>query len=389
MITQIEIQESAREWQLPQDTVEKDYVLGWLIAGIAHHAEAGKRWVFKGGTCLKKCFFETYRFSEDLDFSLVADAVYTPDELSGVVRDVCTWTARESGITFFSDEIRMDEKHNLAGQATFEGRVYYRAALPRGADQKLRIKLDLTKHEIIVDTPVRMKILNPYSEPLPQSEGVLTYSIEELTAEKIRALYERARPRDLYDVVHLFRNYAKEFSVERVREILRKKCEHKKIAFPTLARIMEGEHVAELRADWDVMLRQQLAALPDFESFWGELRNLLGWLEGLLVRMPRLAPITMGAGEVVVRYPTIHRWGMRTPMEVIRFAGANRLCVRLLYNGKTRIVEPYSFRRTKEGNITFYAHEVDGTHIKQFRVDRIQAIEPTNISFAPRYVVEF
>ena len=26
--------------------------------------------VFKGGTCIKKCYFETYRFSEDLDFTL-------------------------------------------------------------------------------------------------------------------------------------------------------------------------------------------------------------------------------------------------------------------------------------------------------------------------------
>lgn len=40
----------------------------WLLAGVAHHPELGPTWLFKGGTCLKKVFFETYRFSEDLDF---------------------------------------------------------------------------------------------------------------------------------------------------------------------------------------------------------------------------------------------------------------------------------------------------------------------------------
>jgi predicted nucleotidyltransferase component of viral defense system len=56
--------------------VEKDYVLGWLLAGIATLPEFAL-WVLKGGTCVKKCFFETYRFSEDLDFFLQPDASYT------------------------------------------------------------------------------------------------------------------------------------------------------------------------------------------------------------------------------------------------------------------------------------------------------------------------
>jgi predicted nucleotidyltransferase component of viral defense system len=41
-----------------------------MLAGIYAHEELAGSWIFKGGTCLKKCFFETYRFSEDLDFTL-------------------------------------------------------------------------------------------------------------------------------------------------------------------------------------------------------------------------------------------------------------------------------------------------------------------------------
>jgi hypothetical protein len=70
LIDRLEIMELAREFGLAPNVVEKDYVLGWLLAGISNHAELGAAWVFKGGTCLKKCYFETYRFSEDLDFTL-------------------------------------------------------------------------------------------------------------------------------------------------------------------------------------------------------------------------------------------------------------------------------------------------------------------------------
>lgn len=44
---------------------------GRARTGIGEHAATRDTWVFKGGTCLKKCFFETYRFSEDLDFTVL------------------------------------------------------------------------------------------------------------------------------------------------------------------------------------------------------------------------------------------------------------------------------------------------------------------------------
>lgn len=68
----------AREFGLRPDIIEKDYVLGWIIAGIHNHPALRESWIFKGGTCLKKCFFETYRFSEDLDFTLIR-----PEHLQG------------------------------------------------------------------------------------------------------------------------------------------------------------------------------------------------------------------------------------------------------------------------------------------------------------------
>jgi predicted nucleotidyltransferase component of viral defense system len=75
VIPREEVLESARDKGLNPHVVEKDYVLGWLLMEVARHPVLSK-WVFKGGTCLKKCFFETYRFSEDLDFTVPDGIVY-------------------------------------------------------------------------------------------------------------------------------------------------------------------------------------------------------------------------------------------------------------------------------------------------------------------------
>lgn len=53
MIAVLELRERAREWSLREDVVEKDYVLGWLLWGIASEPALTDTWVFKGGTCLK------------------------------------------------------------------------------------------------------------------------------------------------------------------------------------------------------------------------------------------------------------------------------------------------------------------------------------------------
>jgi len=69
MIPKAQLLALAKHYELLPTTVQKDYVIGWLLRAISEHVGLSQ-WVFKGGTCLKKCFFETYRFSEDLDFTI-------------------------------------------------------------------------------------------------------------------------------------------------------------------------------------------------------------------------------------------------------------------------------------------------------------------------------
>ena len=103
MISRRELDELRGEWSLDIGVIEKDYVLGWLLAGIARHPELATTWVFKGGTCLRKCYYETFRFSEDLDFTVVGGGPEGPDDLQRIFADVAEWLREEAGIELILD----------------------------------------------------------------------------------------------------------------------------------------------------------------------------------------------------------------------------------------------------------------------------------------------
>ena len=297
MIGRQDIIELAGELSLDPAVVEKDYVLGWLLAGISQHAELGPNWVFKGGTCLKKVFFETYRFSEDLDFT-VRDAAHIDEAfLRRALREVVEWIYTETGIEAPADRVRVEVFENPRGRPVAEARVYYRGPLqPRGSLP--RVKLDLTSDERIVLDPTRLPINHPYDDRPPDGIEVHCYPYAEVFAEKIRALGDRARPRDLYDVINLYRREDALSAASNVREILEQKCGFKGIPVPTLAGLEPARE--ELAADWEHMLAHQLPALPPFESFWHELPGFFTWLAEAAIPTA-LEPFRMARGEEVLR----------------------------------------------------------------------------------------
>ena len=221
----------AREFGLSPNIVEKDYVIGWLLAGIGNHAELSPFWVFKGGTCLKKCYFETYRFSEDLDFTLKDPGQLNEEFLLHTFRQISDWVYEASGIEIPQETIRFDIYSNPRGNPSAQGRVGYRGPMGRGGDAP-RVKLDLTGDEILVMDAVFRDVHHPYSDRPGNGIQILCYCFEELFAEKIRALAERERPRDLYDVVHFYRHEELKADRGAIFDALEKKCAFKGILSP-------------------------------------------------------------------------------------------------------------------------------------------------------------
>ena len=384
MIPRAALQARAREWGLTEEVVEKDYVLGWLLWGIGSHAALRDSWIFKGGTCLKKCFVETYRFSEDLDFTVLEDGPLRPDDLLPVLSEVLDNIEQETGITLSSRApvVRMRPD----GQSA-EGRIYYRG--PRGAPGEARVKLDLTYDETVVEPTVRRNIAHAYDEQLPGDGAVQCCAFVEVFAEKLRALGQRTRPRDLYDVVNLHRRADLRDDREQVQVVLDRKCAYKDVAPPTLALVTQVDKVTELRADWQAMLAHQLPVLPPIEEFIDTLEGVFSWLDG--ATPPRLQPVPALRERLEPGWlapPTITRWPGGAPLEQIRFAGANHLLVELAYQGTTRLIEPYALRRSQAGNLLIYAIKTSTGEVRSYRVDRIEGVRVTNTAFVPRYALE-
>lgn len=137
------------------------------------------------------------------------------------------------------------------------------------------------------------------------------------------------------------------------------------------------------------MLAHQLPTLPPFEQFWNELPEIFHWLAGV-VKPITLQRVAAGPEEdaLWVAPRMAKAWGMAIPLEIIRFAAANRLCVNLGYHRTKRIIEPYSLRRTKDGDLILHAIRVDNRAHRSYKVGEIESAEITQKVFTPKYVVE-
>ena len=394
MIPKNEIIEHATQANLQTHVIEKDYVLGWLLAGIDQHPALQDTWVFKGGTCLKKCYFETYRFSEDLDFTLRDPSHINADFLHATFTEISEWIYEQSGIEIPPDRMKFEVYTNPRGVNSCQGRVYYKGpATFSGKHSMPRIKLDLSADEIVVEEPVSIPVRHDYSDCPEDGISIQSYSYAEVFAEKIRALKERTRPRDLYDVINFYRRPESREVAGDVKSVLTKKCEFKSITFPSLADLDQHKDVCS--SGWDEQLGHQLQTLPPFDSYWGELLSFFSWLDNPESALAKQLPAIPAQSEDETTTIAIEAGSPYfSALERVRFAAVNRLCVELDYRKEsgqrsTYIIEPYSLRTTREGNMLLYGVKLPAGEIRCFRTDRIIGATVSRQSFAPRYSIDF
>ncbi len=77
-----------------------------------------------------------------------------------------------------------------------------------------------------------------------------------------------------------------------------------------------------------------------------------------------------------------------SPLQTIRTASEQRLCLDLGYNGTRRLVEPYGLRTTADGDVLLYARRRDAHELRTYRLDRIEDVRLTDIRFSPQFNAE-
>ncbi len=241
--------------RIPETVLECDYCLSWFLIGL-HKSPLKDILLFKGGTCIKKCYIPDYRFSEDLDFTLAEECTF--DDIQKYLDIAFKYTHLSSGVRLHFSRY---DRHTHENTYTFF--LGYEGPLP-GVSGK-EVKVDITIREKIV-YPVEEKIiLRGYEEyeDLPEDATIRTYSIDEIAAEKVVALLDRARnePRDLYDIWYLTFNQH-----VNLAELVEAAEEKWKFRGKKLTDVREEflRKEARLKKLWKMRLSSQVASLPEF-----------------------------------------------------------------------------------------------------------------------------
>jgi predicted nucleotidyltransferase component of viral defense system len=265
--------------RIPEGVLERDYCLSWFLVGLSR-SPLRDRLAFKGGTALKKCYFGGYRFSEDLDFTLVEEMPWEVMERQLAV--AFEETQKASGV-----EIRLDRLDHRSHDNSRTFYLAYEGPLPRA--QGKTVKTDITIHERIVLGLEDRPILRGYEEyrDLPEDARLRVYSLGEVAVEKVVALLDRARnePRDLYDL--WFLTSGGHVDLSDLVDPIARKLEFRGM---TLAQMGKEFNVKEARYRklWQVRLAAQMAELPEFGAVYREVRRAF--------RQAGLFPIRGGGG---------------------------------------------------------------------------------------------
>lgn len=163
MIKPGEIQKKAREVGVRDQQIEKDYILSWILQGIAQHEPLSTSIVFKGGTVLKKVYFEDYRFSEDLDFTLLdndastSSAQVSNGQIFEWFSEVFEYIRDEANIPL---EIIDNNEHEDGGINFY---ISYVGPLG-GIVANKRVKVDISRSEQLQFEPVMQNTFLGYSD---------------------------------------------------------------------------------------------------------------------------------------------------------------------------------------------------------------------------------
>jgi len=259
MISEAQLRRLARELDVRLGYAEKNYVNSWILWAI-YTSPYGDNLLFKGGTALSKLYFaDTWRYSEDLDFGVQGDYQGSEAELQGALEDA----TRASGIDFEVTKHRELQKKAYPTHYV-DIDIQYNAVL----GHKNTTSLDVMIDEYVTFTSVTHR--HSY-EDVPEFE-LIAYSLEEIFAEKLRALYQRSQARDYYDIYRMITEVDVDDSV--ILPAFTRKCEHDGLDID-LRDGLSGEKRDEIRDGWQNTLPDLVADLPAFTSVYDTLEDYI------------------------------------------------------------------------------------------------------------------
>ncbi len=280
MILQKEIITIAEQKGVLKSTIDKDWVLGHFLAAIYSEQKLRELLIFKGGTCLKKCWFPDYRFSEDLDFTCRT----TNFELTQSHLDFICFHVKENA-DILSHVVSLKPlkfKDKLTGYEAiikFWGSDHPKNEAPPPPERwQTKIKIEITLYEKLVFPQTEKKLFHAYSDQVAINPNAIPcYVIEEMLSEKLRSLIQRSytAPRDYYDIWYLSNN-VKDLNWPKIVDAFQEKMKFKGHEFTGIDQFINEENDENLKSAWKNSLGHQISGdvLPEFEVVKESLQTL-------------------------------------------------------------------------------------------------------------------
>ncbi len=262
MIKPGEIQQKAREVGVRDQQIEKDYILSWILQGIARHEQLSKTIVFKGGTVLKKIYFEDYRFSEDLDFTLL-NTEMPNEQIFAWFNEVFEYVKEEANILLAIIDNNKQEDGGINFYISYTGPL-------GGVGNNKKVKVDISKSEQLEYAPVMKDVIIGYSDI--DEHQLLCYPLEEVLVEKMRTVMQRMQPRDFYDIWFLLEQHGMDAAFH-MKEF-ENKCASKNLNHLDFPKKL-AERLPQYKGRWKNSMNEQIKDLPDFEQVEREVQRHL------------------------------------------------------------------------------------------------------------------
>jgi len=253
MIKPGEIQQKAREVGVRDQQIEKDYILSWILKGVSQHDQLSNIMVFKGGTVLKKIYFADYRFSEDLDFTLLTNEI-TNEQIFAWFKEAFEYIRDEANIPL---DIIDNNEHEDGGINFY---ISYVGPLGGQGNNK-RVKVDISRSEKLEFEPVLNAAFIDYTDL--EEYDLLCYPLEEVLIEKLRSVMQRMAARDFYDIWYLLVEHGME--ADFYLDEFGKKCASKGLN-PTDFHKKLAERLPQYKGRWKSSMSEQIKDLPEFDK---------------------------------------------------------------------------------------------------------------------------
>lgn len=382
MIDAAEIRSKAREFEILESNVQRDYLFGWLLRGFFTVSELKHRLFLKGGNAIRKGYIPDTRFSSDLDFGIPDDI--SEEALLVEVNKVCEFVRENAGVEFDTSRNFVEEKFSaseapIPGLRVHEVGIYFKDFFGKRSRLTLRISMDLTRFDRTIHDPELRQLIHPYSDAEDVAWSIRCMKLDEIIATKLKCLLQREHAPDLFDYVFTIKSLGTNINKDEVVQAFLRKTifrRNPRVAYD----ILTQTGFDYFRVSWakGITCAKQVA---------------IGVEEAIKFFIEDIKQAFGPYADSGYRDFAFFGGNLRTP---IMKAGRDQTLLRIVYNGAERLVEPYSLKyqekRSGEEKEFLYVWNVMGGSsepgIRSLQASGFQSIQNTDEKFEPRYPIE-